>query len=77
MAQAKHKATLLATEGGVVLGLPLTIEEQEGSMPPGPIHYRAAAPMMAGAPPAMPIAAGEQEFTVTVSVVYELKEPKG
>jgi uncharacterized protein len=76
MAQAKHKAKILADEGGVVLGLPLKIEEHDGGAPPSIAFFRnELAP--AAAAPSMPIAPGEQEISVTVSVVYELKQPKG
>jgi uncharacterized protein YggE len=75
MAESKNKAATLAAEAGVVLGLPLKIEEHDGSAPPGPIRYFGAAPMAPAAGISMPIAAGEQELAVTVSVIYELKHP--
>jgi uncharacterized protein YggE len=76
MAMAKHKAALLAGEAGVVLGFPVKIDEHESSAPPGPVRYFNAAPMMAAAAPSMPVAAGEHELSVTVSVIYELKHPR-
>jgi uncharacterized protein len=74
MRDAKHKGELLAGEAGVVLGSPMKIaEHQEGT----PAFYAeriiAAAPMRAAA---MPVAPGEQELTVMVSVIYELKQAK-
>ncbi len=75
MSQAKHKAKILADEGGVVLGLPLKIEEQDGGAPPSAAYFRNELAPVAAAP-SMPIAPGEQEISVTVSVVYELKHPK-
>jgi uncharacterized protein YggE len=75
MRDAKHRGELLAGEAGVVLGAPLKIVEQQG--PGMPVFY--AEPMTAAAPAraaAMPVAPGEQELLVTISVVYELKPPK-
>jgi uncharacterized protein YggE len=78
MRDAKHKGELLAGEAGVVLGPPLKIaEQQQGG--PGALPYDFEVPMpVAAAPraPAMAVAAGEQELTVTVSVIYELRPPK-
>jgi uncharacterized protein len=72
VADAKHKADLLAGEAGVVVGPPWSIREDEASAPPAPHFFRAGA--MAAAP--MPVAAGEQELSVTVHVVFGLKTPK-
>ncbi len=74
IASARHKAELLAGEAGVVLGAPLKIEEQDGGNAPSPQFgrvFRAAAPA-----PAMAVVPGEQELTVTVSVIYELKQAR-
>ncbi len=72
MADAKRKAELLAGESGVVVGPPVSIDES-GGFPPTPrpmmMGRAMAAPMAAD----MPVAAGEQELMVHVSVVYELK----
>lgn len=75
MADAKEKAELLAGEAGVVVGPPIRIEEDGGGRPMvenfgGP---RMMGRMAAAAP--MPVAAGEQDLSVTVSVVYEIKVP--
>jgi uncharacterized protein len=72
VAEAKRKAELLAGEAGVVLGPPLRISEAGKSAPPIS-NFFAAAPMMA-AP--TPIAVGEQELSVSVQVVYELRQAK-
>lgn len=74
MADAKSKAELLAGEAGVVVGAPLKISEEGGPRPPTP-RFAGRMEMMAAAAP-MPIAAGEQDVTVTVHVVYELKPSK-
>lgn len=73
MADAKRKAEQLAGEAGVVVGLPITISESGGvSPPPRPYAARMMAGMAGpGAP--VPVAGGEQELSVTVSVVFELK----
>jgi uncharacterized protein len=75
MADAKRKAELLAGEAGVVLGPPRSIQD-EGvpSEPPRPMLMMGRATMAAAAP--VPIAAGEQELSVSVHVVYELRMPK-
>lgn len=73
MANARHKAELLAGEADVVLGPPISISEQGAAPPPPrPMMYRAMAMESA----AVPVAAGEQELTTTVNVTYELREPK-
>jgi uncharacterized protein YggE len=76
MADATHKAQLLAGEAGAVLGPPLKIEAQEE----GDIEqHRFFAPAMAAAAPPAPtmaVSPGEQELAVTVSVIYELKDVK-
>jgi uncharacterized protein YggE len=75
MADAKRKAELLAGEAGVVVGEPISIQEGGASPPPRP-----ARPMMMmramAAESAVPVAAGEQELSVTVQVVYELKSAR-
>ena len=77
MADAKKKAELMAGEAGVVVGFPISIRDEPGSF--APPQY---APMMGGramgmmAASSVPVAAGEQELSVTVHVVYELKVPK-
>jgi uncharacterized protein YggE len=74
MADAKSKAEQMAKLAGVSLGKPTYISES--SYIPGPI-YRAdlvkaeGAPVPAPAP--TPISAGEQQVTVTVQIVYNIK----
>ncbi len=75
MADARRKAELLAGESGVVVGLPITINESGGSFPPPRPMYARGEMMMAASAP-VPVAAGEDELSVTVSVVYELKPAK-
>jgi uncharacterized protein YggE len=75
MADAKEKASLLAGEAGVVVGPPIKIEEDGGGRP---IIESFGGPKMMGrmaAAAPMPVAAGEQDLSVTVSVVYEIKVP--
>ncbi len=77
MANARHKAELLAGESGVVVGPPISIQESGGIMPPPrPMMggYARGEMMMAAAP--VPVAAGEQELSVSVTVVYELQPAK-
>jgi uncharacterized protein YggE len=73
MADARRKADLMAGEAGVVVGPPISITDTGDSSPPPP------RPMMGramGLAMAVPVAAGEQELSVTVHVVYELKIPQ-
>jgi uncharacterized protein YggE len=77
MADAKKKADLMAGEAGVVVGPPVSIRDEQ--TPVQPIFQ----PMMqtmgmfaAPAAPSLPVASGEQELSVTVYIVYELKLPK-
>jgi uncharacterized protein len=75
MADAKHKAELLAGAAGVVLGWPKSISEA-GATPPQP-RMMYAARGMAMASPSVPVAAGEQDLIVSVQVVYEIGPPIG
>jgi uncharacterized protein YggE len=67
---AHRKADLYATAAGVKLGRVLLIEEQSHHLP-------RMEPMMMGratmAVPAVPVASGEQEFRVSISVTYALE----
>jgi uncharacterized protein YggE len=76
MADAKRKAEQLAGDSGVVVGPPITISES-GGMPPVPMYggVRGRMMEMAAAAP-VPVAAGEQELSVNVSVIYELRLPE-
>jgi hypothetical protein len=59
MANARRKAELYAAEGGVKLGRVLLLEEQPIRLPQ-PLNFGLA---RAAAPAAVPVAAGEQDFT--------------
>ncbi|WZO99896.1 SIMPL domain-containing protein [Isosphaeraceae bacterium EP7] len=73
MQDAKRKAEMLAGEAGVVVGHPRSISEGSDFQPPVP-KFAGAMRMMAA--DSTPVAAGEQELSVTVNVVYELILPK-
>lgn len=70
VADARRKAEQLAGEAGVVVGLPISINESGGFFPPP--RPMAAARMMAESSE-VPVAGGEQELTINVSIVFELK----
>jgi hypothetical protein len=74
MADAKRKAELMAGEAGVVVGHPITIRD-EGT-PILPRNQPMMGRMMTMAAPSVPIAAGEEQLSVTVHIVYELRAPK-
>jgi uncharacterized protein YggE len=66
IADARRKAEIYAQAAGVGLGRPLMIAEQ--GAPPRPM-MRMAAPASGAA---LPIAAGEEQIGITVTVAYEL-----
>jgi len=68
MADARRKAELYAKSAGVTLGQVLLISEQATHVP-GPMMF--GAPMARAA--AVPIAAGEQEFSASITVTYRIK----
>jgi uncharacterized protein YggE len=71
---AGRKARLIAQAAGVKLGPPIQISES-GAMPmPRPMMMRgmAAAPMMMAASAPVPVAGGEQDFSVSVSVTFQI-----
>ena len=73
IADARKKAELYAEHAGLSVGLPITIREDDGAAPHPPmVGFRAGAAMPGG----VPIAAGEQELSVTVYVVYEANRAK-
>jgi uncharacterized protein YggE len=74
MADAKHRAELMAGEAGVVVGPPIAIRESEAVPIAQPMYMGRMA--MEAAAPAAPIAAGEQELSVRVDVTYRLVLPK-
>jgi uncharacterized protein YggE len=71
MNDAKQKAQQLATLGGVGLGLPIIVQDAGANVAPKPTDiFFGADP---GKTPSTPIAPGEQEVRVEVSVVYAIK----
>lgn len=67
IADARRKAELYASGAGVALGRPLSIEEQDAA--PDPVRpYAARAKTMEAAAPSTPIARGEQDLRIRVSV---------
>lgn len=73
VADARRKAQIMAGEAGVVLGRPLRISE---SSSPSPQPMMRGRMMFAAAAESVPVAGGEQELNVSVTIVYELKEAK-
>ena len=72
MQNAQAKAQTLATEGGVILGKPISISESGDFYAPYPVNLEFAfADEAAGA--ATPIQSGQLQITVTVNVVYEIE----
>jgi uncharacterized protein YggE len=67
IADARQKAQVYAAAAGAKLGRVLAIRDTAAAGPPRPM----AARMMASAP--VPVAAGEQELEVSVSVTYALE----
>lgn len=72
MADARKKAELMAGEAGVVVGPPISIRDETQVSPPRPQPMLGRAMMAAS----VPVASGEQELSVVVHVVYELRLPK-
>ena len=71
MADAQHRALVYAEAAGVKLGKPMTIEEQAERPGPYPV-----ARMDTMAAKAVPVAPGEQTFTVRVTVTFAVVEPR-
>jgi uncharacterized protein YggE len=72
IADAQRRARVFAEAAGVKLGKPLRIDEQAGGRP-GPYPV---ARMEAAAASAVPIAPGEQTFSITVTVSYAIVDSK-
>lgn len=70
VADARRKAEIYAKAAGVTLGEPLSITE-EGAAPPPVFRTRAAAPIAGMAP--TPVAPGEEQLSITVSVTWAIK----
>jgi uncharacterized protein YggE len=79
---AKKKAEMYARRSGMILGTVVQITESEGGMyaaPQAPMGFAGMGGMgMAPAPVAspMPVAPGEQDVSLSVSVSFELKTPR-
>jgi uncharacterized protein len=72
VADAQHRAGIYAEAAGLKIGKPIRIEEQTGSRPgPYPMAH-----MDAAAASAVPVAPGEQTFSVTVTVRYAIVDSK-
>ncbi|MCU0555189.1 MAG: SIMPL domain-containing protein, partial [Syntrophales bacterium] len=72
MADAQRRAQVYAEAAGVKIGKPLKISEQAGGRP-GPYPV---ARMEAAAATNVPVAPGEQTFTVNVTVSYAIVDGK-
>ena len=72
MADAQRRAQVYADAAGVKIGKPVRIEEQAGR----PVPYPVARMDAAAAASAVPVAPGEQTFSVTVTVSYAIIESK-
>ncbi len=75
-ADAKAKAEQLAKAGGVMLGKPVMITDNNISYTPGPIMYDKANMAVwstTNAPSTPALSPGQTEVTVDVQVVYEIK----
>ena len=72
MADAQRRAQVYAEASGIKIGKPVRIEEQAGRPTPYPVARMDSA--IAGS--AVPVAAGEQTFSVTVMVSYAIIDPK-
>ncbi|CCE10881.1 conserved exported hypothetical protein [Bradyrhizobium sp. STM 3843] len=70
VADARRKAEIYAKAAGVTLGTPLSISE-DGTPPPVFRVKTLAAPMAAAA---TPVAQGEETLSVTVSVIWAIKQ---
>jgi uncharacterized protein YggE len=72
IADAQRRARVYAEAAGLKLGKPIRIDEQAGSRP-GPYP---AARMEAAAASSVPVAPGEQTFSITVTVTYAIADSK-
>jgi len=71
MADAQHRAGIYAEAAGLKLGGPISIEEQAGRTAPYPV---ARAETMAAQ--SVPVAPGEQTFTIHVTVSFAIVDSK-
>ncbi|WP_169976867.1 SIMPL domain-containing protein [Tautonia rosea] len=72
VADAKRKAEQLCGELGVVLGVPVSVNESGGFLPP-PQPMMGRAMMMASE--SVPVSPGEEQLSVSVQVVFEISTP--
>jgi uncharacterized protein YggE len=70
VADAKHKAQIYASAGGIVLGPIVSLSEEAGA--PSPVPVRAAMEKASPAGP-VPVAEGQNVVAVDVSVAWSLK----
>jgi hypothetical protein len=70
---ARSRADTLASAAGVSVGRPLSINEAGGFFPPQPIFFAEATAAQADGGFDTAISPGEQDITVTVSVVFALE----
>ena len=70
IADARRKAEIYAKAAGVTLGSPVSISEEGAAQPL--FRARMATPMAAAAP--VPIAQGEETLSITVGVVWAIKQ---
>lgn len=68
--KAKARASLYAEAAGVKLGSILNITEGGGALPPGPVFARGMEASMEAAP----IASGEQDLSVSVTITWALDD---
>lgn len=70
IADARRKAEIYAKAAGVTLGSPVSVSEEGAAQPL--FRARMATPMAAAAP--VPIAQGEETLSITVGVVWAIKQ---
>jgi uncharacterized protein len=70
VADARHRAEVMATELGVRVGRVVTIQEQSHHRPQPRLESFAAK----AADAAVPVASGREEFRVTVNLVFEIAD---
>ena len=73
IADAKARAELYAKAAGVTVGKVISIDEQQAIIPRPMMYGRGAMEMSASS---VPIATGEQDFTVSINVTFELLDDK-
>jgi uncharacterized protein len=74
MKKAVAKATLLVEAAGAKLGKIVSINENFDRPMPMPMMAKAAMADAAGAPESVPVAGGENTYSVTVNVAFEINQ---